>query len=122
MIYFITDGEFVKIGYTDNEDLAPRLAALQTANARELRVVGTIPGGADVEATLHRVFGALRVRGEWFALAVPEDIVELADVVGRTYECVCGRVFTKPQSYSAHTRSCKILRPSSDGYLIEEMR
>jgi DNA-binding CsgD family transcriptional regulator len=68
MIYFVSDGEYVKIGFTEDEDVTKRLKSLQTGNARELKIVGTIEGGYDTEVVLHRVFSTLRVRGEWFDL------------------------------------------------------
>ena len=36
------------------------------------------------------------------------------------YECSCGRLFDKAQSYSAHTRHCEVYkRVASNGYAIE---
>lgn len=51
------------------------------------------------------------------AISAPQPAAQLAEPAAASgpYECVCGRVFEKPQSYSAHTRSCKVLRPSSNG-------
>lgn len=65
-IYFIRAGEDgpVKIGTT--EDLAARMRDLQVGNHEELRLVRTIEGGAGHEQFLHRRFGHLRIRGEWF--------------------------------------------------------
>lgn len=68
MIYFITDGEYVKIGFTDKDDVQQRLSTLQTGNARELTLLGTMQGGRESEMLLHQVFSSLRVRGEWFLL------------------------------------------------------
>lgn len=73
MIYFVTDGEYVKIGFTDKDDVQQRLNALQIGNARELKLLGTILGGREEEALLHRVFDGFRVRGEWFMTAPPVD-------------------------------------------------
>lgn len=66
MIYFVTDGEYLKIGYTDN-DVESRISALQIGNARKLKLIGVIDGNRDDEATLHYVFRGLRVSGEWFS-------------------------------------------------------
>lgn len=65
-VYFIRehpDG-FIKIGVA--RDAAGRMKSLQTASARDLRLLGTIPGGRDVELRLHERFAGERVRGEWF--------------------------------------------------------
>lgn len=65
MIYFITDGEYVKIGFTES-DIETRMTALQIGNARRLRLVGLINGGRETESVLHNVFKNLNVGGEWF--------------------------------------------------------
>lgn len=67
-VYFITDGEYVKIGISI--EVRGRLSGLQTANARPLLVAGVIPyGGQDFEAALHKKFAHLRAKGEWFKIA-----------------------------------------------------
>lgn len=67
-VYFLRedgpDGR-VKIGTTTGNPYA-RMATLQTGNSRELRLLVSIPGGADEESSLHERFAALRERGEWF--------------------------------------------------------
>jgi hypothetical protein len=63
-VYFITDGELVKIGYS--EQLPRRLAGLQTANPRQLRLVKAIPGTVEDEALLHDRHQPHHVRGEWY--------------------------------------------------------
>lgn len=65
MIYFISDGEYLKIGYTAG-DIEARITALQVGNARKLKLVGHIDGGRETEAMLHRVFHEFNVGGEWF--------------------------------------------------------
>ena len=64
-IYFISDGEYVKIGYTSGNP-KERLASLQTSNARQLKIIQTIPGDIYKEQTLHQRFHHLRACGEWF--------------------------------------------------------
>ena len=61
--YFIQDGEFVKIGTTDN--LPRRLNHLQCGNPRQLEVLGITDRS---ERELHKEFEALRVapNSEWF--------------------------------------------------------
>ena len=79
-IYFILDGvkphvnlksdwderSYLKIGYSKNPEV--RLGALQTASAKQLDLMGYIPGNVDIEKHLHELFGHLRRKGEWFAL------------------------------------------------------
>ena len=64
-IYFISDGEFIKIGYTDR-DVESRLKSLQTGNPKKLVLLGQMDGNESKEAELHEQFKALRANGEWF--------------------------------------------------------
>lgn len=66
MIYFITDGYHVKIGYTERLD--NRVAELQTSNAFELKILRSVPGSLNDERKLHKRFKHLHIRGEWFQL------------------------------------------------------
>ena len=104
MIYFITDGEYVKIGFTDQDDAENRLKALQVGNARKLTLIGTIPGGLTEEATLHKVFAQLRANGEWFAVTPPvtqeapaPELVVITESQRRVYEAMTSGEF---QTYS----------------------
>lgn len=63
-IYFISDGEFIKIGFA--EDWHSRLKDLQVANARRLTPLLVLEGGGRMEKHLHWLFRAYRVAGEWF--------------------------------------------------------
>lgn len=54
----------VKIGRTTN--LGQRLAAIQRMSPIPLSILWTHPGGASLEASLHRHFKPLRSHGEWF--------------------------------------------------------
>jgi hypothetical protein len=67
-IYVITDGEFCKIGKTWNVGM--RLADLQTASPRKLRIVHEIETEfCDyLEADLHLHFARKHVLGEWYQL------------------------------------------------------
>ena len=64
LIYFIWDGDHVKIGTSVNP--IPRLKSLQTGNPRKLEILATMIGGRDTEKSLHDQFSHLRVSGEWF--------------------------------------------------------
>lgn len=70
MIYFIRNGDFIKIGRAKNPDV--RLAQLQTAHPHKLALVCTMEGGPDVEKALHNHFAANRANGEWFLLSDSE--------------------------------------------------
>lgn len=63
-IYFITDGEALKIGFSGAPD--QRLRDLQAASPRELRIMAKFHGKMSDEQALHQKFGHLRLRGEWF--------------------------------------------------------
>lgn len=73
-VYFISDGESIKIGVSVNPQ--ERLLALQTGHARQLSILCTIPGGADEEFHMHAKFRHHRIRGEWF-----NDCQEIRDFV-----------------------------------------
>lgn len=68
-IYFISDGEFVKIG--KSYDPEKRLHGIQTGNPKKLTILKTIKeageeGGIYTEVGLHEKFSSYRVNGEWF--------------------------------------------------------
>lgn len=65
-VYFITDGEAIKIGYSTEPK--SRLATLQVGSPRQLRILASVPGTEEIEQALHRKFVHLRVpdRREWF--------------------------------------------------------
>ena len=82
-VYFIQDSEgFVKIGRAQN--IFKRLAALQTAHAKELTLIRDIQGGELEEWALHHEFAHLRVRGEWFKYTddmmtfIPSELTRVA--------------------------------------------
>lgn len=60
------DDGAVKIGRSTWEAFPSRLADLQSANPRLLRLRQLIRGGAGLERTLHGYFEPLLIRGEWF--------------------------------------------------------
>lgn len=67
MIYFITDRNNIKIGYTKGK-IEKRLQQLQTSCSEKLYILGWIEGDMNFEKELHIKFGASRIRynGEWF--------------------------------------------------------
>lgn len=66
MLYFISDGIDIKIGFTDRP-IEERLAKLQTGNRNRLTVFATIANGTRAtEADCHRNWAADRINLEWF--------------------------------------------------------
>lgn len=65
-VYFVQAGENgpVKIGWS--QDVARRMAELQTANANRLTLIGFLRGRMEREAATHALFAHLRLEGEWF--------------------------------------------------------
>lgn len=59
------DRTAVKIGYADY-NVYSRLDSLQTGNPRELRLLGTLPGGIETEKRLHAKYIHHNVLQEWF--------------------------------------------------------
>lgn len=66
MIYFIQNGDMVKIGYSDNPVV--RMGALQTASSEILKLRLVIDGDASTELILHKRFTVYRSHHEWFRL------------------------------------------------------
>ena len=70
-VYFISDGEYTKIGIAKN--MNKRLSSLQVGNPKKLRIVSFVPCDTEnsarkIEKHLHERLGACRVEGEWFKL------------------------------------------------------
>lgn len=63
-IYFLTDGECIKVGYSIQP--VSRKKLLQIGSSRELRLLATIPGTKAIEAALHGRLYHRKERGEWF--------------------------------------------------------
>lgn len=68
MVYFVTEGRYIKIGYTFQE-IGKRMKQLQTGNGRKVYLLGWVDGGKEKEQELHILFSSERVRydGEWFS-------------------------------------------------------
>lgn len=66
VVYFVQAGPGgpIKVGWT--QDVGRRLGELQTANAKKLVLLGTVPGTMETEASLHARFSHLRLEAEWF--------------------------------------------------------
>lgn len=83
-IYFISDGEMVKIGRAIN--VVSRLSSMQTSSTKPLTVLATFLAHNSIEKRIHLKFKNMRVRGEWFRLTPTlqrfiNDVREGRDVV-----------------------------------------
>ncbi|MGP5722781.1 GIY-YIG nuclease family protein [Corynebacterium casei] len=67
-VYFVysPDADKVKIGFSDSPE--SRMKSMQTGSPVPLELLGTIPGGQDVEMELHERFKSDRSHGEWFRM------------------------------------------------------
>ena len=67
MVYFITDGTNIKIGYTSGSPMN-RLKKLQIGSSQRLSLIGYIEGNKEKERELHNKFSNLRLnfKNEWF--------------------------------------------------------
>ena len=65
-VYFITDGDYVKIGVAVN--VHRRLGCLQVGNVKELSIVKKIysDNPYEIEARLHDEYSKYHIRGEWY--------------------------------------------------------
>ena len=95
-VYFITDGEFVKVG----RGITPleRMKGLQVGNPRELRLLFTIPFGrpalhegkmyqaTNAEDQLHELFNEYHIRGEWYDILQLIDEISFAEYFGTMCE------------------------------------
>jgi len=66
MVYFISDGDYIKIGMSNSP--FNRLNALNTASPHHLELINVFDGDSKLEFRLHRLFKEYRVNGEWFDL------------------------------------------------------
>lgn len=64
VVYFIGDGDAVKIGISKNPK--KRLRQLQTGHPKKLSILATFPGAADEEMQFHGRFRPHHLQGEWF--------------------------------------------------------
>ena len=70
MIYFVRQGRYVKIGFTDNPK--KRISTIQVSVPTKIEMMLLIEGGRKLEKELHDRFHKQRTNGEWFL--IDEDI------------------------------------------------
>lgn len=79
-IYFVLSSETkeIKIGYTER-NVDKRIAEMQTGHPHKLELLASLSGNMEFEKSLHRKFGAMRIRGEWF---MPDPaLIQYIDVI-----------------------------------------
>jgi hypothetical protein len=76
-VYFIRDGEYIKIGRTTN--IKQRMSGLQGHNPRPLELLASVVALSSLEPTLHFKFRHLRIRREWFR-AEPDLLAFIAAI------------------------------------------
>lgn len=81
VVYFVSVGDHIKIGFTSN--LKARLQAIGCGTPKELTLIATVPGGRALEMAVHSRLAAHRVKGEWFA-----DCTEVRSEIERLGACV----------------------------------
>lgn len=74
----------VKIGRSD--DVGRRVKAIQNMSPLPLTVLWSTPGGAELEARLHRVFADHRKHGEWFDFGTTDPVTAIRGLVARQME------------------------------------
>jgi len=80
-IYFISDGECVKIGKAN--DVKKRLQGIQTGNSKPLKLLYTMKGDERLESFLHELFADYRKVGEWFVIdGILEDFLKRGYIIG----------------------------------------
>ena len=70
IVYFVTDGNFVKIGLSNSNSFKSRISGIQTGNAMPIRILFCYRMRSEetawVESYLHHYFSEFRLMGEWF--------------------------------------------------------
>lgn len=67
LVYFIQNGDAVKIGISSNPKM--RMADMAVGNHADLKLLGVMTGGGPRERHLHKKFDKHHIRGEWYKLA-----------------------------------------------------
>lgn len=88
MIYFIRNGEYIKIGVADNP--WSRLTSFQIGNPSELELLAVAPGSFEEESVYHNMLHRYHKRGEWYQATEP--VLELVQSVREKYH----KIQTRP--------------------------
>jgi hypothetical protein len=80
-VYFLAAVDLGRVKIGRAKEVRKRVAALRNSSPVPLELLGTIPGGAAVEAYLHAAFAQDRSHGEWFELTEAiENVVETGEL------------------------------------------
>lgn len=76
-VYLLSDGEYVKIGYSKNPK--KRRKAVQSGNPRQIKLVAKkeVAGrnrALAIEQSLHKQYGKYRKVGEWFCGSILDEL------------------------------------------------
>lgn len=66
LVYVLRAGKEPPVKIGTAQDVAARIAVLQTGNPYPLKVLCALPGGQPLEVVLHRYLAGSRLTGEWF--------------------------------------------------------
>lgn len=84
-VYFVSDGQFVKIGWT--ADWRQRMTTIQSANPNKLQILAVCRGSTYRELALHRRFEKHHTQGEWHRL--DQEIRDyIADIGTKGLNCL----------------------------------
>lgn len=110
-IYFITDGEAVKIGFSEKP--LRRLGGLQSGHPKPLRLIGAVPASVMEEVAIHKRFDHIRIRGEWF-----RETPELIDYANK----LCAEQRRPPDDGKAERAALKKLAERYKGNSVVTVR
>jgi len=74
-VYFIENVETKRIKIGKSINVISRFSSIKTSNDCEVKLLGFVEGGHDLEKKLHDRFAASRVRGEWFTEEIEPDVM-----------------------------------------------
>lgn len=82
IVYLITDGTYIKIGYTKGS-IKNRIEAMQTGNANKLEVMAfaKVMQCEKIEKYLHVRYGKFNHRREWFMFDDESHVLEIVGIL-----------------------------------------
>lgn len=82
IVYLISDGTYIKIGYTKTS-IKNRIEAMQTGNANKLEVIAfsKVPKCEKIEKYIHYRYKDYRHRREWFKFTTDGHIFDIVNIL-----------------------------------------
>lgn len=118
MVYFISSGDYIKIGFTSNPDISIRLKNLQTANPHTLKVVWMIPDGSlELEKYLLSGLSEYIVQGEWLCIT-PEELIPKVKKLETKFKGKLPNVDTHDVLWLSNYKFCKELTQNAKDVLL----